>query len=116
MKPVSPVLPHRPEFADDEIVLGKDQQIMNLPALCESIRGANIAMVRNIFDANYVMTRWELTDEDIQRIQETRSIYFETWKNFNEAFQPIRLSTIAPDQPDPDFADAVQEVGSEKLQ
>lgn len=105
MKPVSPVLqdPAADAVKAHEIVLGENQpQYVPLPALCQSVTVKDDVMsgpfVSDIRQANYVITRWELSDEDIARIVETKSIYLSTWKSVGEFFNPMALSTEAPIQ------------------
>lgn len=82
MKPVSPVIPGvEPET---ETVYAKDQpEYLPLPTLRT--------------DDGAVLSRWELTDEEIQRIIETRSIYL-TLLTFNQPLQPIMLGVEPPEE------------------
>jgi hypothetical protein len=42
-----------------------------------------------------LLSRWELSDEDIERIKETRSIWFYQW-TMNQPMQPVSLTTEKP--------------------
>lgn len=76
MKPVSPVIPGSNL---SEIRIAEHQaQYETLPAIeCEGREGV-------------MLSRWELTDEEIERIKETRSIYLYVW-TFNRPMQPVLL-------------------------
>ena len=74
MKPVSPVLPG---YEVAEIVYAKDQPEYNsLPAVVIESAGRPI------------LTRWEFTDEERQRIANGESLYLWVY-TFGQALQPI---------------------------
>lgn len=103
MQPISPVLPGS-TVQSLEIVLGEGQkEFAPLPALCQTLALRDGVLsgpfVQDIRQANYVVTRWELTDEDIERLKESRSIYVSTWKPIGEAFNAMTLDTEPPIQP-----------------
>jgi len=79
MKPVSPVLPGVNLEANGlrEITIAKDQPPYNpLPAVI-------------VGDAQgTVITRWELTEEELKRIAETKCFYI-TQLRFSDALQPL---------------------------
>lgn len=101
MKPTSPVLLDVAAMQQQEIVLGENQpQYVPLPALCQTVAMKDNVLtgpfVKDIRQANYVMMRWELSDEDIERIRESKSIYVSTWKTQGEFFNPIAVSAEPP--------------------
>lgn len=79
MKPVSPVL----DETFDEVEIAKNQpEFRTVPAIITAEGG--------------IYTRWELSDEDIEKIKETRSIYYTQWTG-GGLMQPVNLSTDKPE-------------------
>lgn len=74
MKPVSPVLPG---YEVKETVYAKDQPEYN-PLPCVVMDGP----------ARQILTRWEFTDEERQRIANGKSLYLWVW-TFGQPLQPI---------------------------
>ena len=68
-----------------EIVIAKDQpEYIPLPA------------VRLLNPEGDLITRWELSDAEIERVIESRSIYL-TMMTFNRAVTPVMLSVDPPE-------------------
>lgn len=66
------------DFRGTNIVFAKDQpEYLPLPALVHDDK---------------VITCWEVTDEDLERIKKDRKIYLEIW-TFKKPLQPVRLYT-----------------------
>ena len=114
MKPVSPVLPDQPESAAHEVKIAEEQpQYETLPALLVG-RGPHndLRYVSQLTQSEYIISRWQLTDEEIERLCETKELYFYQW-NFGRAMQPVVLDTERPmahhppppERPDPERAD-----------
>lgn len=80
MKPISPVTPN---IKTEEITLAKDQEeYQSMPAV-------------RLNEGQIILSRWELTDEEIENIKETKSIWVELW-TFGSRPQPMLLSTEHP--------------------
>lgn len=99
MKPVSPVLPNSPETLSLEVKIAESQdQYETLPALCvgqSSEHGDRY--VGSLAHSTYTLSRWELSDEDIERIIRTRSLFLFVW-NFGWPQAPVLLTTESPDE------------------
>ena len=79
MKPVSPVIP---DSNVEEVNYAEDQpEYRTLPAIRTS--------------DGMVLSRWQLTDEEKQRVAETGEIYLMVW-TFNMPLQPVFLSAEVP--------------------
>lgn len=79
MKPVSPVIDG---LQEQEILIAKDQpEYGTLPALKA--------------DEGYILSRWEVTDEDLANITKTRSVYL--YLDVGEGpVPPMSLETAHP--------------------
>lgn len=67
------------EFEQQNVVFAKDQPgYKSLPA--------------KVFENGDVITCWELSDQDFERLVETRNIFL-VIKTFNEKLQPVFLTT-----------------------
>ena len=74
MKPVSPVFPGQPQFESSEITIAKDQpEYLPVPALLLGPDGRPVASLQQ---AREIMTRWELDEEEIKLLIETKSFYY----------------------------------------
>jgi hypothetical protein len=81
MKPVSPVVPRTPCAA--EIVIAKDQpQYEPLPAIP--------------LEGGVLLTRWELSSEDLARINVDRSVYLYIY-TFGSPVQPLYMTVDPPE-------------------
>lgn len=97
MKPVSPVTPN---VKTEEITLAKDQ---------EEYQEMHVVRFN---EGQMVMSRWELTNEDIENIKETRSIWVQLW-TFGSRPQPMLLSTEHPiiaDEKSEDWEEMITDV------
>jgi hypothetical protein len=81
MHPVSPVIPGH-ELPEVEIAKGQDEY-MTLPAVYHSNGEAHVS-------------RWELSDEELKTLMETRSIYLHIW-TFGGATQHVLLTVEKPE-------------------
>ena len=83
MHPATPVIDE--SLQPQETLLGRHQeQFLALPAL-----------VIKTSQGEAVVSRWELTDKEVERIVETRSVYL-TQLTFGKPFQPSWLSLDHP--------------------
>jgi hypothetical protein len=74
MEPVSPVIPG---YEKEEVVVAKDQkEYGNLPVLH--------------IGEGILLSRWELTEKDLAKVTETKSIYFYQW-TFGQPVQPVAM-------------------------
>lgn len=83
LKAVSPVVPGREAM---ELIFAKDQrQFLPLPALAVEDGSPG-----------RIVTRWELTEEDRQRLAAGGSIY--VWiTTYHQPLQPLAVTTYAPE-------------------
>ncbi len=86
MKPVSPVILNDQTIIvsdqlSNEVTFAKNQdQYGDLPAvICE--------------DNDTILTRWELSDDELEMIQRTKSIYVYV-KTFGKPLQPLSLEVV----------------------
>lgn len=84
MKPVSPVLIGYENNSLEKNVSERQPQYQTIPALpIESELPGTI------------LTRWEITDEELEVLRETRSIYLYV-ATFNNPLQPVYLTVKTP--------------------
>jgi hypothetical protein len=81
MNPVSPVIPGH-DLPEVEIAKGQEEY-MTLPAVYHS-------------DGEAHVSRWELSDEELKTLMETRSIYLHVW-TFGGRTQPVLLTVEKPE-------------------
>jgi len=79
MKPVSPVIPDE-NWGEKEIAKDQDEY-RTLPAI--------------VCDDGTVISRWELSEEELLEVMETKSIYL-TVMTFNRGLSPVLLDTKKP--------------------
>ncbi len=82
MKPVSPVIP---VTNIKEVIVAKNQeQYQNLPVIfCDDPEKTAVC-------------RWELSDLEIEKLKETKSIYCYIW-TFGKSFNPMLLTVETPE-------------------
>lgn len=81
-QPVSSVLLNSKENAVNEVTFAKNQpEYRPLPALQ--------------YEDGTILTRWELSEEEVAEIIKTKSIYLEV-STFGRPLQPLRMFTKEP--------------------
>jgi hypothetical protein len=96
MKAVSPVLPDQPDSQALEVKVAESQdEYQTLPALLVGRYDRRLVYVDSLERADYVIARFELSDEEIARINETRCLYYYQ-HNFGRPLQPLLIETESP--------------------
>jgi hypothetical protein len=97
MKPVQPIFPDRPDTHQFEVIIAKDQPgVQPLPALLvRDVEGEAPRHVENLRESSYIITRFELDDDDIAEIIRTRSLFFCQW-NHHGPLSPILIQVETP--------------------
>jgi hypothetical protein len=80
MKPVSPVLLDQPDAQPYEVKVAEHQpEYGTLPALLVAGEAQHARYVDSLRESDYTISRWELTDEEVEKIVKSRCLYFYQW-------------------------------------
>ena len=94
MKAVSPVIPGQEQ---NEIKIAENQpQYETLPALLVGGTKDERVYVDSLDQAEYFISRFELTDEEVAAIVKTRSLLFFQY-NFGQLVQPFLIEARLPE-------------------
>jgi hypothetical protein len=93
MKAISPVIPGHEQL---EIRIAENQpQYETLPALLVGGPEGDRRYVESLDEADYIISCFELSDEEITRLAQTRKLYLYQY-NFGRLMQPVLITTDEP--------------------
>jgi hypothetical protein len=94
MKAVSPVIPGH-EACEVKIAEGQPEY-ETLPALLVGGDGARGFYVGSLRDSHTVISRFELSDEEVETLNRTKTLYLYV-RNFGGPLQPVLVTTEEPE-------------------